>query len=84
MKLGRLEMVVYPRDEGAIKAKLKRRPQVVPVDSALWAFLSFAALGACSVVGGVFLLAGSGWALIAAAACAVSAAIFIRRGMVER
>lgn len=45
------------------------------------AFLILAGLAAACAVGGVAILFGTGWALIAAAACLALAAAFIRKGL---
>jgi hypothetical protein len=51
------------------------------VRSALIAFLLLAIAGQALVVGGVWLLAGLGWALLAAAVLPISAALVLARGL---
>lgn len=43
--------------------------------------LCFAMTGAAAIVGGVFVLAGLGWALVAAGAFLIAASAFITKGM---
>lgn len=50
------------------------------LDPALMVFI-IALLGAGMIAGGVFILAGPGWCLIASGLIAVCAAAFIRRGL---
>lgn len=51
------------------------------MNTGLLVFLSAAVAGLCLLVGGIFVLAGLGWALVGAgAACLVSAG-FVRKGL---
>lgn len=49
-------------------------------DAALWVVI-LGLLGAGMIVGGVYLLAGLGWCLIAGGVSAVFVAAFIKRGL---
>lgn len=51
------------------------------MDNGLILFIVVALAALCSLVGGVFLLAGLGWALIAAGVSFLAAAGFIRKGL---
>lgn len=51
------------------------------MNTGLLLFLLAAVAGLCLLVSGVYVLAGLGWSLIAAGACFVSAAGFIRKGL---
>lgn len=51
------------------------------MNSGLLIFLVTATVGLCLFVGGVFVLAGAGWSLIAASASCIFAAGFIRKGL---
>ena len=51
------------------------------MNSGLLIFLITAALGLCAGVTGVYVLAGLGWALLAAGASLLTAAGFIRKGL---
>jgi hypothetical protein len=46
-------------------------------------YLVTALLGFCLLVAGVFILAGTGWALITSAASMFCIAAFVRRGLVS-
>lgn len=52
------------------------------MDAALILFAA-AVLGAVMIAGGVFVLAGLGWCLIASGAMTICAAAFIRRGLTD-
>lgn len=51
------------------------------MDTGLILFIAAALAALCLFVAGVFLLAGLGWAFIAAAAAFLAAAGFIRKGL---
>ena len=45
--------------------------------------LAFAVCGACSIVAGVAVLAGAGWALVASGGLLLTAAGYITKGMTD-
>lgn len=51
------------------------------MNTGLLVFLLAAMAGLCLLVGGVFVLAGLGWALVASGAACLAAAGFIRKGL---
>ena len=65
------------RTEASLTLKMLGRAFVSAV---LW-FLLMVAAGVAMLVAGVYVLAGTGWALIAGGAFCISAAVFIRKGL---
>ncbi|SOQ06541.1 hypothetical protein [Pseudomonas syringae group genomosp. 3] len=53
------------------------------MNTGLLIFLVTATVGLCLFVGGVFVLAGAGWALIAGSGSCICAAGFIRKGLIS-
>jgi uncharacterized membrane protein YqiK len=51
------------------------------MDTGLIVFILTAVVGLCLLVGGVFILAGAGWACISAAGALLVVAGFIRKGL---